>query len=187
MELVGSVFVLGVVGHATCTLIANGSKTFSREALAARLQTDLASAQSVFQEDLQTAGYSPDGMAQSLGTFQAAKSGTFADRVEFIADVDSDGVSDLVTYELIDGSLRRGISPWEDDGWQLQTPEVLATGVQSFRLTFLDANRTALTASQVLAGGTEVVHALQLSMTVSGTSKSGAVAKTLFGEISFRN
>jgi hypothetical protein len=187
MELVGSVFVLGVVGHATCTLIANGSKTFSREALAARLQTDLASAQSIFQEDMQTAGYSPDGMAQSLGTFQEVKSGTFADRVEFIADVDSDGVSDLVTYELVEGSLQRGIYPWDDDGWQLQPAEVLATGVQSFRLTFLDGSRNALTASQVLAGGTDVVRGLQLSMTVSGTSKSGAVAKTLFGEVSFRN
>ena len=75
-------------------MIANGSKTLSREALAPGCRrTSRCLAPSVFQEDLQTAGSRPTEWRKSLGTFQEVKSGTFADRVEFIADVDANGVS----------------------------------------------------------------------------------------------
>lgn len=99
----------------------------------------------------------------------------------------ADGVSDLVTYDLSRGALRRTVQARASGAWAASRTDTLATNLPSLSFTFLDAGRAPLTASQVLAGGTTVARYVRISVGTSGSLKAGVVSKTLLGEVAFRN
>lgn len=180
--------IFAIVSGTAFALFAGGTRVFSRETVATGLQSDLAGAVNVLLDDASIAGnrYTPteDGALQALGTFQSVATGTSSDSVSFIGDVDSNGVSDLITYQVTGGSLMRRVQARSGSAWGSETAVTLAAGVQSFTLSFLDANRSSLTSAQVLGGGAKYVR---VTLTVLAPSKAGAVSKILFGETAVRN
>ncbi len=187
VETLAAMMIATVIGSSMFSVLSTGTRVFSQQSVASGLQTDLVGAQSLFLDEAMIAGFSPDGLASSLGTFQAVTSGTASDRVQFIADVNSDGTSDLVTYEVSSGSLRRTVQRRVVGAWESATAEMLANNVQSFALTFLDANRSTLTASQVLSGGTSTARFVRISLAQESSAKGADVSRSLLGEVAFRN
>lgn len=187
IETLVGVVILGVLSGAGFSVMKSGTVAFSRESRIAGMQTDLAAAETVFLDEAMIAGFSPDGVAGALGTFQAVTAGTSSDRLQFVADVDSNGISDLVTYDLANGAFRRTVQARANGAWAAGSTETLATNVQSLSLTFLDANRAPLTGAQVVAGGTALARYVRISLAASGSSRAGAVSKTLLGEVAFRD
>lgn len=189
VETLAAMLISTVLGGTMFSILSAGTRVFSQQSLASGMQTDLAGAQTIFLDELMIAGFSPDGVASSLGTFQAVTTGTTSDRVQFIADVDSDlyGTSDLVTYEISNGSLLRKVQPRVGGAWSTGTTEVLATNVQSFTLTFRAADRTPLNAAQVLSGGTSTARYLQVALAQQASAKGADVSRSLLGEVAFRN
>ncbi|MGH7820741.1 MAG: hypothetical protein ACREQ9_13310, partial [Candidatus Binatia bacterium] len=103
---VGAIAVLvglAVLGHLSLGLV-GGDDDGLRD-----VQAQLIGAHTTVLDDVMVAGYSPDGVARDLGVFQAATAGNGTDRVQFIADIDSDGRSERIAYEVRDGILLRVI------------------------------------------------------------------------------
>lgn len=180
--------LLTIIGALTSSMVAANLHSFSRETSVSGLQRDLASAHEVLLDEAMMAGYSPDGLAVSFGTFMSVTTGTNSDEVQFIADIDSDGDSERILYETnADGELLRAVSEWSGSSWDTPVPAVLATDLQAFTLTFLDENRSTLTAAQVTSGGTGVARHVRISMSSQTEIHQETNIRTLTGEVSFRN
>lgn len=187
IETLAAMMIATMVGSTMFSVLSAGTRVFSQQSLTSGLQTDLVGAQTILLDEAMIAGFSPDGVASSLGTFQAATTGTTSDRVQFIADMDSNGISDLLTYEVSSGSLQRKVQPRSGSAWSTGTTETLASNVKSFTLTFLDANRAPVSASTVLSNGTSTARYLRVSLGQQALAKGGDVSRSLLGEVAFRN
>jgi hypothetical protein len=142
-------------------------------------------AHDVFLDDVMLAGYSPDGLARDLGAFPSFAPGDSGDRVQFIADLDSDGTSDLVTYEVRGGSLVRTVESRNGDRWEKISSDTLADGVVGFHLRFLGADGTELPADAVAARAS-AARAVRLSLELAGMALDDPVER-LTGEMPLRN
>ena len=190
-SLVVLVILRGVLAIAT-SILASGTVTFSRATTLVELREDLAGAKNVVLDDLSIAGYRPDDLVAAgpfvpspVDSFQAVGLGTNLDSVAFWGDVDSNGTTDRVCYDVVAGVLRRSIQA-KADACGTVPWDTLATEVQALDLTFLPADRTAaaLTQAQVLAGEARYV---QVEITIELPAKGGAVTKALRGETAIRN
>lgn len=180
--------LLTIIGALTSSMVTANLHSFSRETSVSGLQRDLASAHDVLLDETMMAGYSPDGLAGTFGTFTAVTTGTTSDEVQFIADIDSDGDSERILYQTnADGELLRAVSEWNGSSWDSPVSAVLAADVEAFTLTFLDENRATLTASQVTSGGTGVARFLRISMSAETEIHQETNTRALTGEVSFRN
>lgn len=179
-----------IIGAIAFLMMSSGSRVFSREAKSVGYLSDLAGAQTTFLDEVMMAGFSPDGRATAQTAFTAVSTGTTADRVQFIADIDSDGVSDRVTYEVTGSDLRRTVETWDGSAWGAPVTQALLQTVRNFDVTFYDANRAAISDSTVESQGTAAARYVHLYLVV-GTASSlpidRQVVKSLIGQVALRN
>ncbi|MGH7822135.1 MAG: hypothetical protein ACREQ9_20420 [Candidatus Binatia bacterium] len=83
--------------------------------------------------------------------YQAVDSGADYDRIEFVTDVDTDGVSDRVAYEVKDGTLVRTVRSPAEGEWSESYTNEIVHDVSMFRITFLDESRSPVSPDAVLS------------------------------------
>ncbi len=187
VEAMMTLLIFSVLGQVALTLVVSGVRIWSREVAAVDLQNDLTGAKSIVLDELITAGFSPDGTASGKTAFRAVTAGTASDRVQFVADVDSDGVSELVTYAIADGRLERSRQRWNGSGWEVPTTDVVGWNVQSFTVTFFDAAGSTLPAAEVVSGGTSSARTVNVSLVAGRPVRGEVIARAFLGSGTFRN
>jgi len=196
-EVMTSITTFAVVAAALVSVTTN---TFSSVGYQTRMldaQLDVATAMTLLRNDLLAVGYVVDGMNQDL--FQQVTTGTTADSVTFAGDVNSDGVTERVTYAVVNGQLQRTQDVWNGSGWAAGTAQPVANNVTAFTLQFYrscaftpvmsptpqptPAPPTLQTATEVAAGRTSLVR---ITLTATATYKGKTVSKTMTTEVAER-
>lgn len=95
------------------------------------------------QRELRTCGYDPEDVISGLSPTTALRAGDVTS-VTFVADVDTDGTTDQVTYSLSGFNLRRDVSSWNGTTFPTPSGGVVGEGVSAFAMTFFDRNDAAL-------------------------------------------
>ncbi len=187
-ELMTSIVTFALVGTALASVFAGSVSSFGTQNRMIDAQVDLASAMALVQDDLRAAGYITDNMNQAI--FQQITSGTTADTIEFVGDVNGDGVSDRITYTLNNGTLLRTQDIWNGvAGWNTSDPQPLAANITKFTVTFnlvdpCNATVTQQTAAQVL--GTQQTSFMSVSLAGSWTYRGTTMTRTLASDVAER-
>ncbi|MGH7819400.1 MAG: hypothetical protein ACREQ9_06490 [Candidatus Binatia bacterium] len=145
------------------------------------LRAELADAHAVILNDIRRAGDSRDAVAAVLGAFPEVRTGTSSDRVRFVSDVDSDGDSELITYELSRGYVLRTVQHRRPGGWSVEMPVAVLARVRAFTVRFLDQRRTPLSAEALRR---HLPHTIRLTMTAAGEGQGGEFEVSFRGETS---
>jgi len=188
-ELVTSILVFALVGAAITSVIAGSLNSVSYQARMSDALLDAATAMALTQDDLRAAGYVTDNMNQTI--FQQAITGTTADSIQFVGDVNSDGISERITYALGSGSLMRTQDTWDaaSQSWVTGTAQPVATNVTAFTLKFFRVDPctaviTQQTAAQVT--GTGLTTFVSIALTATGTYKGQTVTRSLMSDVAGR-
>ena len=188
-ELLTALVVFSVVGAAILSVVVTTLTAVGAQARYMDAQLDVASAMALLQDDLRAAGYVMDNMAQP--TFQQLTSGSTADSVTFVGDVNSDDVSERITYAAVNGQLMRTQDVWDGVGaWTLGTPQPVATNVTVFTLRFYRVDPCG-TGAISLQTGTDVTTNGRttfgsVTLTGTGTYKGRTVTRTLSSDVAAR-
>jgi len=180
--------MFALVGAALTSLLAGTLNAFSYQTRMVDAQTDLANAMALFQDDIRHLGYVTDNMNQNI--FQQITSGTGADGIQFVGDVNSDNVSDRVTYALASGTLMRTQEVWNGtNGWMTSVAQPVVANVTTFTLEFYSvdpctATINQQTAQQILNSGTMTY--LSVKLIGASTYKGQTVSRTLSSDIAER-
>jgi prepilin-type N-terminal cleavage/methylation domain-containing protein len=190
IELLAALIVIGVVFATATQLMMASTLHYARENTTVRVEQDLAAAKNIFDDDMSIAGYT----ATPSTTFESVITQTSSDAVTFLGDVDSSGGSfpDRICYQLSGGSLQRKVvlggasapAACGTSGF-----ETLVDDVSVFTLTFLDATRTIIAASNVagILDGTANPRYVGLQLTINRPVGSATISKTATGEVALRN
>jgi prepilin-type N-terminal cleavage/methylation domain-containing protein len=190
IELLAALIVMGVVFATATRLMMASTLHYARENTTVRVEADLAAAKNIFDDDMSIAGYT----ATPSTTFESVTTQTSSDAVTFLGDVDSSGGSfpDRICYQLSGGSLQRKVvlggasapAACGTGGF-----EMLVDDVSGFTLTFLDATRTIIPASNVagILDGTANARYVDLQLTINRSVGSVTISKTVTGEVALRN
>lgn len=187
-ELMVGIAMFALVGAALTSLLAGTLNAFSYQTRMVDAQTDLANAMALFQDDIRHLGYVTDNMNQNI--FQQITSGTGADGIQFVGDVNSDNVSDRVTYALASGTLMRTQEVWNGtNGWMTSVAQPVVANVTTFTLEFYSvdpctATINQQTAQQILNSGTMTY--LSVKLIGASTYKGQTVSRTLSSDIAER-
>jgi prepilin-type N-terminal cleavage/methylation domain-containing protein len=190
VELLAVTFIMGAVLATATRIMMASTRNYARESTTVQVEQDLAAARNVFDDDMSIAGYA----ATPSTTFESVTTQTSADSVTFRGDIDSSGGSfaDRICYQLSGGSLQRKVvlggasapAACGTTGF-----ETLVDDVSLFTLRFLDASRTVIPAGNVagILDGTANPRYVALQLTINRSVGSGAIAKTVAGEVALRN
>lgn len=186
-EMLTGIGLFSVVGAAITTMAVGTFNSVTYQARIVDTQLDVAAAMMLLRSDFVAAGYVVDNMNQSV--FQDVSTGTTSDHITFVGDVNSDNVSERVTYAVVNGQLMRTEDVWNGtDNWITGTPQPLAANVSAFTLKFYlvdPCNGTIQqqTNDQVKAGTTTYVS---IRLTGTGVYKGRTISKTLTSKVTER-
>ena len=163
-------------------------------------QLDVASAMALVQDDLRAIGYVTDDALATQTVIQQLTSGTSADSITFVADVNSDDVSERIAYAVTTTSpcpaasspcLMRTQDVWSSPSraWTAGTPQIVAANVTAFTLVFsiIDPYTAVVspqTATQLLLNQRTTFVTVTLSGT--GTYKGATVTRTSTSDVAVR-
>lgn len=187
-ELMIGMTIFALVGAAIASVFASTANTFGYQTRMTEAQTDLASAMALVQDDLRHLGYVTDNMNQSV--FQQLTTGTAADTIQFVGDVNSNNVSDRITYALTTGTLMRTQDVWNgSNGWAAGTAYPVAANITNFTLQLYTVDPctaviSSQTAAQVLATGT--TSYISVKMTGTSAYKGQTLSRTLSSDVAER-
>jgi prepilin-type N-terminal cleavage/methylation domain-containing protein len=188
-ELLVSMVLFSVVGAATTAVVIGTFNSMGYQSRMVDAQLDVATAMALLQDDLRAAGYITDNMNEPI--FQELVTGTPADSISFVGDVNADNVSERISYAVVGGKLMRAQETWNGvDGWISAPPQPVAAGVRAFTLDFHQVDPctaviTEQTAAELLASSTTTY--ISASLTGSGTYKGNVVTtRTLKTDIAVR-
>jgi prepilin-type N-terminal cleavage/methylation domain-containing protein len=200
-ELMVGMSVFALVAGAIASVSVTTLSSAGYQARISDAQLDVASAMALVQDDLRAIGYVTDDWALTgEGIVQQLTSGTSADSITFVADVNSDGVSERITYAVSSASpcpaasapcLMRTQDVWSSDNqlWTAESPQIVAAHTTAFTLVFsiVDPYTAVIsrqTAAQLLAQQTTTFVTVTLSGT--GTYKGTTVTRTLSSDVAVR-
>jgi len=196
-EMMTSLVTFAVVAGAIVSVTTTSFSSVGYQTRMLDAQIDVASAMALIRSDLLAAGYVVDGVNQPI--FQDVTTGTTADSVTFVGDVNSDNVSERVTYAVVNRQLLRTQDTWSGAGWTAGTAQPVANNVTEFTLQFFVSCAfaaapaptpqptpqppTLQTAAEVAGGRTSVV---KIKLTATASYKGKIVTKTLTTEVAER-
>jgi prepilin-type N-terminal cleavage/methylation domain-containing protein len=215
-ELMVGMGVFALVASAITSLAVTTLNSAGYQARVSDAQLDVASAMALVQDDLRAIGYVMDDWPLAQGVVQQLTSGTSADSITFVADVNSDGVSERITYAVSSTSpcpaasspcLMRTQDVWSSANqlWTAGTPQIVAANMTAFTLRFNLVNPctgviSSQTAAQVLDPSCSVACGVGMSppckgqctsfvsitLTGTGTYKGQSVTRTLSSDVAER-
>lgn len=196
-EIITSLSIFAIVGAALVSMSVNTLSSVGYQNSLVDTQMDIASAMALLRGDLVAAGYVPDGLTQAI--FQQVTTGTVSDSLTFVGDVNSDNVSERITYAVVSGQLMRTQDAWIGTAWAAGTAQPVASHVAAFTLqfyvscAFLPAPAptpqptpqppTLQSAAAVMAGRTSLVR---ITLTATTTYKGQTISKTLTSQVAER-
>jgi type II secretory pathway component PulJ len=187
-ELLTTMVMFSVAGAAITSVLVGTLRSVGYQTHMTDVQLDAATALALIQDDLRAAGYINDNMNQNV--FQQLTSGTAADSIQFVGDVNSDDVSERITYAIVGGYLKRTQDTWNGvNGWVTGTAQPVAANVTNFNLRFylVDPCTAAIsqqTAAQVLASGSTTY--ITITLTATGTYQGRTMTRTLSSDVAER-
>ncbi len=189
-ELLTALVMFSVVGAAIVSVVVSTLTAVGAQARYMDAQLDVASAMALLQDDLRAAGYVTDNMPQNI--FQSLNSGTTADSVTFVGDVNSDSISERITYSVdLGGRLTRTQDVWDGvSAWIAGTPHPVAANVTAFTLKFyrvdpcVGGTISLQTSTDVTFNGRTTFVSVMLTGT--GTYKGRTVTRTLTSDVAAR-
>jgi prepilin-type N-terminal cleavage/methylation domain-containing protein len=147
-ELMVGMSVFALVAGAIASTSITTLNSAGYQARISDAQLDVTSAMALVQDDLRAMGYVVDNW-QLTGqlVFQQLTSGTSADSITFVGDVNSDGVTERITYAVSSASpcpaasspcLMRTQDVWSSANqlWTAGSPQIAAAHITAFTLTF---------------------------------------------------
>jgi len=185
VEALAATAILGVLLAMTTTVMSMSTQTFARERTIVGAQDDLATAKTLFLDDMSIAGY----LTTATNTFPSGgvTTGTLS-TVSFEGDIDSDGAVDRLCYQVSGGVLQRKKITSGSSCSSAGTWENLIGNVTAFTLTFLNSSRTTLTDAQVVAGTSPgPARYVDVLLTVQAQGGAVTVTKSIYGETALRN
>lgn len=180
--MASSIFPLLAVG--IYSVYEAGHSTYTQGATKAEIQQNSRVALDLITRDLRRAGYDPSstgaGMIQGISVPATLET----TRIRLVGDVDNDGVTDRVTYEL-DGSRQiiRTREQWDagTGSWAGTTAAPVAGGIDSLQLQYWDGANAATTAAAS-------VRRIRVSIQASGsTSSAAALTFSISTDVMLRN
>jgi prepilin-type N-terminal cleavage/methylation domain-containing protein len=147
-ELMVGMGVFALVAGAIASVSVGTLNSAGYQARISDAQVDVASAMALVQDDLRLTGYVLDDW-QLTGqlVFQQLTSGTSADSITFVGDVNSDGVTERIKYAVTTTSpcpaasspcLMRTQDNWSsaNQAWTAGSPQIAASNITAFTLRF---------------------------------------------------
>jgi Tfp pilus assembly protein PilW len=200
-DLIVAMGVFTLVAGAITSLTVTTLNSAGYQARISDAQLDVASAMALVQDDLRLIGYvTDDALVAPQAVFQQLTSGTQADSITFVADVNSDDVSERITYAVSSASpcpaasapcLLRTQDDWRsaDQAWTAGSPQIVAASITAFTLAFsvIDPYTAVISqqsATQLLAQQQTTFVTVTLSGT--GTYKGKTVTRTLTSDVAVR-
>jgi Tfp pilus assembly protein PilW len=200
-DLIVAMSVFTLVAGAMTSLTITTLDSAGYQARISDAQLDVASAMALVQDDLRLIGYvTDDALLAPQAVFQQLISGTQSDSITFVADVNSDDVSERITYAVSSESpcpaasspcLLRTQDVWSSAGraWAAGSPQIVAVNLKVFTLVFsvIDPYTAVIsqqTAEQLLAQQRTTFVTVTLSGT--GTYKGNTVTRTLTSDVAMR-
>lgn len=188
-ELLTALVMFSVVGAAIVSVVVTTLTAVGAQARYMDAQLDVATGMALVQDDLRAAGYIMDNMPQPI--FQQLTSGTTADSVTFVADVNSDNISERITYAVVNGQLMRTQDVWNGlGGWTLGTAHPVAANVTLFTLRFYRVDPcgsgaiSLQTNTDVTTNGRTTF--VSVTLTGTGTYKGRTITRTLTSDVAER-
>lgn len=188
-ELLTALVIFSVVGAAIVSVVAGTLTAVGAQARYMDAQLDVASAMALLQDDLRAAGYVTDNMPQ--GIFQYLNSGTTADGVSFVGDVNSDSISERVTYSVVNGQLKRTQDVWDGvSAWIVGTSHPVAANITAFTLKFyrvdpcVGGQISLQSSADVTSSGRTTF--VSVTLTGTGTYKGRTITRTLTSDVAVR-
>jgi prepilin-type N-terminal cleavage/methylation domain-containing protein len=200
-ELMVGMGVFALVAGAIASVSVTTLSSAGYQARISDAQLDVASGMALVQDDLRAIGYVLDDW-QLTGQLvvQQLTSGTSADSITFVADVDSDDVSERITYAVSSASpcpgasspcLLRTQDAWSsaNQQWSAGSPQVVAGHITAFTLVFsiIDPYTAVIsqqTATQLLAK--QQTNFVTVTLSGTGTYKGTTVSRTLTSDVAVR-
>jgi Tfp pilus assembly protein PilW len=200
-DLIVAMGVFSLVAGAITSLTITSLDSAGYQARITDAQLDVASAMALVQDDLRLVGYvTDDALVAPQAVFQQLTSGTLTDAITFVADVNSDDVSERITYAVSSASpcpaasspcLLRTQDVWSsaDQVWTAGKPQIVTVNLKAFTLVFsvIDPYTAVVsqqTAEQLLAQQRTTFVTVTLSGT--GTYKGNTVTRTLTSDVAMR-
>jgi prepilin-type N-terminal cleavage/methylation domain-containing protein len=200
-ELMVGIGVFAVVAGAITSVAISTLNSAGYQARISDAQLDVASAMALAQDDLRAIGYVTDNaLTTGQAVVQQLTSGTAADSITFVADVNSDGVSERITYTVSSTSpcpatsspcLMRTQDVWSGttQAWTAGTPQIVAANVTRFTLVFSVIDPyTAVISQQSAQNLLSSQSTTFVTVTLSGTAtyKGNTVTRTLASDVAVR-
>jgi prepilin-type N-terminal cleavage/methylation domain-containing protein len=199
-ELMVGMGVFALVAGAIASVSVSSLSAAGYQARINDAQLDVASAMALVQDDLRAIGYVTDDALSTQTVLQQLTSGTSTDSITFVADVNSDDVSERITYAVTSTDacpaasspcLMRTQDVWSSaaQAWTVGTPQIVAANVTAFTLVFsiIDPYTAVIsqqTATQLLSNQRTTFVTVTLSGT--GTYKGATVTRTLTSDVAVR-
>lgn len=200
-ELMVGMGVFALVASAITSLAVTTLNSAGYQARVSDAQLDVASAMALVQDDLRAIDYVMDDWSLTgQAVVQQLTSGTSADSITFVADVNSDGVSERITYAVTTTSpcpaasspcLMRTQDVWSSANqvWTAGSPQIVAANITAFTLVFsvIDPYTAVISqqsAEQLLLEQRTTFVTVTLSGT--GTYKGKTVTRTLTSDVAVR-
>lgn len=187
--LAGTIFALVVL---TFLMVYDANeKTFLRGEKAGDLQQNARVAMERLVRELRMSGYAPGVPAAQASP--AIRIAQFS-RIQFVADVDSDGTTEQVTYALNSGMITREQRRWTGSAWDTGTGALpLASRITSLSFAYYDASNNVIALSgdppAVSSGGLASIRRIRVT-TVTTDTVAGQMeqqAYTLTSDVRPRN
>jgi type II secretory pathway component PulJ len=189
-DVMTGITVFGVVGAAIVTVVISTLNSFGYQTRLMDMQLDVATAMALVQDDLRGAGYVTDNMNQAV--FQQLTTGTTSDSITFVGDVNSDDVSERITYAVdANQNLNRTQDTWDSIhlAWVAGTAQPVAANVTTFTLRFNLVDPCTSTISQQTATNVltnQDTTFITITLVGTGTYKGQTLTRTLYSDVAER-
>lgn len=182
MLVASSIFPLVVVGIYSAYEVSQGA--YTRGVTKAEIQQSSRVALDLITRDLRRAGFDPSNTGASKIQGISVPATVETTRIRLVGDVDNDGVTDRVTYEL-DGNRQiiRTQERWDAGtaSWTGATAAPVAGGIDSLQFQYWDGANGATTAAAS-------VRRIRVSIQASGpTSGSTPLSFSVYTDVRLRN
>ena len=135
MLIASAIFFSFMTGMAT--LYSRGHKTYTRGQNKIEVQQSARVAMDSIATELRMAGYDPSGATAGVENPTPLLLAD-EDTLEFLTDLDGDGVTDRVVYRLEDHGLVREVGSWNGSAFSVGESGVLADGVTALEFEYYD-------------------------------------------------
>ncbi len=185
IEALVSTAILSGIVVAGATFYSVNSNSYARgQSLAATRQNARVALETMARE-IRVAGYDISGVRGTLVTVAAIQAAS-STSVTFVADVNTNGVLDLVTYRQQGTMVLRDLAPWNGAAFPASTTGEVSDNVASLTLTYFN-KAGGVIAAPVATGSLQQIARVRIAVVTTVTTMGETDSFPLLIDVRIRN